>query len=338
MIPLISSFWNGTDNSQAALNSVNFSSQRLFDAIALSSPNNVRCGFKSLDTAALTLRMCRSLRVDERMDENVKIDLFFQELKALQQNLSSLTISPDTKVLVIEGLSGCGKTTICNELIKIPGVSAFGALPPFIHDVYDIFYSMPEPIARAFEYTINYFTVREISSKKPKIAVVDSFYHTTCSYPIISQFCTLEEIDNLPVSAFDWPLDLPKPNLVVYLLTSTDIRLGRRRKVDHAVNTSERYSERIVAKDARVQRAFELVVGPTTVAVDACGSVEEVLALCVEACDVYNLPLYPPSAIDEDIPVTIVQKENVYPSNNIKNKHNRRVSMGIYGSLSDLNW
>lgn len=334
MIPLINSFWNN-EAAPTTTKLHSTSSEQIYDALARSMSNKVRCGYKTLESAAMTLRVCFTLRLDERLVDNTKIVLFFEELTHLQNSLSQVNSFQETNVLVIEGLGGCGKSTIVKELSKIPGVIAFTNLPLFIQDVCDIFYSMAEPIARAFEYTINYFMVREINRRKPKIAVLDQFYHATCAYPICTEYSTLEEINNLPVSAFDWPLDLPKPHLVIYLLTATDIRLRRRRQSADFDIGSGRSSERIVAKDMRVQRAFELVTGPVTVAVEASGTVDDVVALCVEACEGYSLPLYPPTV--EAVPEVEIRKENIYPSAK-HNKHNKRMSMGIYGSLSDLNW
>ena len=53
---------------------------------------------------------------------------------------------------------------------------------------------------------------------------------------------TEESLANIPSSAFEWPLDLPSPSLVVYLAVSTDVRLQRGPSQPVDVNALRRLS------------------------------------------------------------------------------------------------
>jgi thymidylate kinase len=251
-----------------------------------------------------------------------KLDNFFGLLSEIERNVCRLSRIgfQDMKVLCIEGLPGSGKTTLVKDLVDsvAPGVKFVEAmLPQEVQDVRHVFGYASSTVATAMAFVVNYCVAYQIirvaeantssssssSAREPTIVVVDQYYHAACARTVCSR---VEEGDlrSLPASAFEWPLDLPPPTLVIYLMAPPECR--NRSLMDSPTDESRR-------KDERLEVAYSLVTGPPTIALDASEAPSVVRAQAIDACEEFGLYVRPK-----------------LPSSRARNK---RVSMGIYGEL-----
>eukprot|EP01041_Mallomonas_annulata_P012327 gene12327-25935_t len=302
----------------------------LVEAIASSTPYEVHSTYKSLEAAAMVLRIAK--KYDERLS-SPKMNTFYELLLALQRFRFPKSGFDDKKVIVLEGFSGSGKTTLAHSLTEISGARIIINIPDFILQVRDIFSLTPEPICRAFEHTINYFLAKEVTETPAKVVIIEQYYHSVCAHAACAVCGTIPELQELPISAFDWPLDLPKPTLVVFIFITTEIRM-RRKRLGGGTSATERSSGRIVA--------YSLVEGPPTIAIDGSGSPVEVLELCLQACDSFQICLRNDTSTYTSTTSISTSNFNTSSSSDVscddKDHYNRRVSMGVYGVLNKLVW
>lgn len=272
---------------------------------------------KTLEAAILILKVARN--TDQLLLRSVQLDVFFELLSEIERNIYRLARMgfQDMKVLCIEGLSGSGKTTLVKDLVDsvAPGVKFVEAvLPQEVQDVRHMFGYASSAVAAAMTFVVNYCIAYQIikdaesgasssSSRGATIVVVDQFYHAACTRTVCSR---VEEGDlrSLPASAFEWPIDLPTPSLVIYLMAPPECR-------SRTLMSSP--AEDTLQKDERLEVAYSLVTGPPTIALDASECPSVVRAQAIDACEEFGLYVRPK-----------------LPSNRARNK---RVSMGIYGEL-----
>jgi radical S-adenosyl methionine domain-containing protein 2 len=166
-----------------------------------------------------------------QLDNTPEMVEFFSRLKALlPTNTDAVQLSlGSTFVLAVEGLDGCGKSTLVDELLQAFGDAAqkFRTPPSSIAALRPAFDSehICEETARAFYSASNYLACAEIAAQRPTVAIMDRFYHSTCAYTL----------GRLPISSlmaterrkFEWPADLPKPDLAVQLYMPEDARKHR---------------------------------------------------------------------------------------------------------------
>jgi hypothetical protein len=193
-------------------------SQETIASLTSDSPGNEFC-HRILDSATLILKVCRSL--DHRLQGNYDVDIFFKSLAAIEQaGLNPRSFEGKT-VIVVEGLEGNGKTTIANKISESSrGVVVSANTIEPLNRVRHIFQSLPSPIEKAFDYVVNYFIAYEIASNtKDHLFIVDQFHHAVCVRGICEKVPTAEEVQSVNKTAFEWPFDLPLPELVrrVYL-------------------------------------------------------------------------------------------------------------------------
>jgi len=290
---------------------------------AYSQNNGIGLVFKTLDSAALVMRLARAL--DSQL-QSPALDAFYAKLAVVERSGMKGWQDFGTKVLVIEGLAGSGKTTLIQSLLSSSSTSAsaansssaaaaaatfteepevLAAKRAFCHS------GLPEPVVKAFEFASNYFTAYSIRHSQHKVAIVERFYHAISAHTLCDH--DLDSAD-VPQSAFDWPVDLPLPDLVVYLAVSTEQRM-RRRKIGGGTSATDRSIERQLKSDRKMEHAYSLITGPVCVRVDAEGSPAETLAATVEACAEYDVP----------VPAAMEAAAKVSP---------QRISLGVYGAFS----
>ena len=170
-------------------------------------------GFRVLETALLVLKMARSQ--DSRL-QNSACEKFFQLLDEISfSGMSSQSFTGKT-VVTVEGLEGSGKSSLIADIVR--GCSGIlwitDASNGVVNDVREIFNTMPDPILKAFEFTVNYVLAYEIIKSEYTVFIVESFHHAVCARNICEKVLTEAGIDELPNSVFDWPFDLPVPELV----------------------------------------------------------------------------------------------------------------------------
>ena len=197
--------------------------QTMMHTIHSFAPHNIQYSYKSLETLSILLRMLVS--VDKRL-QTPAIYEFLVELSLLEQKRYRRESFGLTTVIVFEGLPMSGKSTAATQLAeRVQG--KYFKFPSKTAKVRDILMNHSHLVSMIFQHLSHYFMAEEIIESKERIVFLTDFYHhtnvsATCAMPL-----TEESLANIPSSAFEWPLDLPSPSLVVYLAVSTDVRLQR---------------------------------------------------------------------------------------------------------------
>ena len=193
------------------------------------SPHGVPSMIKSFETAVLVLRIARS--ADVQLSNCPEMDEFFELLKEVAINSGRISRQGfgSLKVLCIEGLSGSGKSTVVDGLVKRAGAVLVGPMPSArLKKVTDLFIGSPEPVLTALRFALNYCTAYRImtdvaatestagQASGQRLVVVNKFYHSVCARTVCTNVNNDVDLKSLPASAFEWPLDLPTPSLVSY--------------------------------------------------------------------------------------------------------------------------
>jgi len=306
------------------------------------SAHGVPGQYKTLESVALLLRVARALFRSEIESHHLQsaINNFYSCLEELERKIVHRSHSSDidaafrpTQVVVVEGLSASGKSTVVEGLVA-SGAKKIELLP---HDdlaiIRGFFMSvMPDHVVRAFEFACVYILAQLCIESGERVVVIERFYHSICAQNVCLNAVSEGDIKGLPTTAFEWPIDLPIPALVIYLQVSSEARL-RRRRLCGGTSATERSSDRSVARDARALLAYSLVTGPLkggdvsalkTVALDAAGPPDEVLFSVLSVCKEHGITLDYRSGIGGD------------NSNNGDEVYGKRISMGVYGAFSDL--
>jgi thymidylate kinase len=281
--------------------------------------------YKSLQAASITLKLYVRLLPDTYLSEQEKIALqdFLKLLLRVEQNLSSThRMISKVKTIVIEGLKRSGKTKLINTIVpKLPSRYRAVVVPKEFEDVEELFAAAPESIAKAFACLRNYIIMNQIyedyeaNPLDDRHYFIDGFYHSTCVSTIMSQADAPDDQTLVSSVAYEWPLDLPIPNMVVYLHVPTEVRLQRFDQ--EAAVVSDRSKHRSIARDEKSQLAFSMVKGPLTIAIDANAVPAEVCEVTVEALGEYGF---------------IIPKG----MSGFSSPSHKRSSVGVYGALSQL--
>lgn len=132
--------------------------------IPTTSPHGVPSLPKSLDAAILLLRLAKS--IDKRLQDNPKIDDFFDYLTTIEKDSTRIARQGfgHLKVVVVEGLLSSGKSTLINGLKIVTKGTAFEGVPANLLEVKYLFHSaeVPEAIVAALDFVINYCRVYKV--------------------------------------------------------------------------------------------------------------------------------------------------------------------------------
>lgn len=276
------------------------------------SVHGVKILMKTLDSAILLLKV--ALSVDKRLQKNPKIDNFFEYLCKIEQNCVRVARQGflNFKVLIVEGLQSSGKSTLINGLKSITRGTAITSIPAHLLAVRYIFdsYNIPQEVMRALDYVINYCIAHEviadsISQPPGHVIIIEQYYHAVCAQTVCANVTEDKDLNTLPCRAFEWPIDLPVPHLVMFLTLSTPARLQRQ-------HSNESSTEKHIARDMRAQTAYSLVTGPPTIALDASVGPDDVLDSALQACEEFGIYTPPP----------------------VTKGQNKRMSIGMYGAFS----
>jgi len=266
-------------------------------------PFNIQSLVKSLDSALLILRLART--VDSKLD-TPEINDFYEYLKEVERNGSLIRQGfGGLKVLSIEGLEGCGKTTLIEGLVAKTGATTMDSWKYTSTEVQQQFLKaeVPEVVATALAFVLNYCTAYQIITETvqtgtEKIIIMEQFHHSLCANTVASNAPLDIQLRTLPAAVFEWPADLPRPTLVVFLFLQCSER-SNRIKQNNQHSPSKMNNEKVLKNnlegyDDRIATVYSLITGPPTIVLDASTSREEVLTIALEACeefDVYKPPL-----------------------------------------------
>jgi len=107
----------------------------MLDTIALNCPSGVRSCYKSLDSASMVLRLARLFEEKLKVESS---DFFYEELKRLQM-FDFSTGFRNKKVVVIEGLSGSGKSKLIEMLGSMSKKATIISPMRFLLDIRAVF-------------------------------------------------------------------------------------------------------------------------------------------------------------------------------------------------------
>uniref|UniRef100_A0A8D8V2P0 UMP-CMP kinase 2, mitochondrial n=1 Tax=Cacopsylla melanoneura TaxID=428564 RepID=A0A8D8V2P0_9HEMI len=133
-------------------------------------------------------------------------------------------------LIVLEGLDGCGKSHTSKLVAQKLKASLKSTPPPSIVALREKFDSQDGVLRRAYYSLGNYIAahdIRQILHKQP--VVMDRFWHSTAAYGMANTIISNSDL-KLPDpddELYNWPEDLLKPDLIIYLTVSEQIRLQR---------------------------------------------------------------------------------------------------------------
>lgn len=157
-----------------------------------------------------------SLELEDKIHELVKI--FYDSRKTLfnkKRQYGSRKIHP---VFILEGLDGCGKTTLSYKIAKENKCIRWSS-PSKTVNYLKKFFAGDAQLKLAYYIMCNYITSNEISyMRMVKPVIVDRFYHSTA----VSYY-----INQLEISTIEWPVDLLKPTKVFFLDIDEELRLKK---------------------------------------------------------------------------------------------------------------
>ena len=130
-------------------------------------------------------------REEGELPASTELDEFFHRTERLLQRMEAgddlATTASDTFVVTVEGLDGCGKSTLVLGLeAAIEGAVAYRTPPPSVSPLRPLFDggSVSERSSRAFYAVTNYLAFEEIQRAGPRLAILDRCYHSTCAYTL----------------------------------------------------------------------------------------------------------------------------------------------------------
>ncbi|KAM3871094.1 UMP-CMP kinase 2, mitochondrial [Diretmus argenteus] len=186
---------------------------------------------------------------------------------------------PDSPVIVIEGLDATGKTTLTESLREALGATLLRSPPQCLSPWRARFDQEPPLIRRAFYALGNYITAEQIGQEATQTPViVDRYWHSTAAYAIAT--AVSGPVCNLPSEGSElycWPGDLLQPSLVVLLTLDPEERRRRLRARGQGKTEEEQELDHNQLFRLRVEEAYQRIIGPDCVTVDASPSADQVL-------------------------------------------------------------
>lgn len=147
--------------------------------------------------------------------------------------------------IVFEGLDGSGKTTNVKKLTEFLHGWTVSTPPDCMLPLRDHFNQQPTALKRAYYGLGNYIAGRHVEKLLHSHAVImDRFWYSTAAYAIA------EEVNagrlQLPQEGnplYNWPSDLVKPDLVLFLELDESIRRTRHRNRSTTITEEEQQLE-----------------------------------------------------------------------------------------------
>ncbi|KAH3715064.1 hypothetical protein DPMN_057768 [Dreissena polymorpha] len=184
--------------------------------------------------------------------------------------------------VVIEGMDATGKTTLTEAIERKLGAVKYFTPPPQISHLRPHFDRYPEIVRRAYYSLGNYIVAMDILREcETRPVIMDRFWHSTAAYGIANE-TSMSDLPGAGHPVYDWPGDLVRPTLVLFLTVQEEVR--RRRLSDRGVLAT--FEETALDKDGlfrkRLCNAYRLMGNPALVEIDASGTVKEVRNTAIE--------------------------------------------------------
>ncbi|CAF1296966.1 unnamed protein product [Adineta ricciae] len=190
--------------------------------------------------------------------------LFQTILNSVEERLVA-DLQPDKKELSndqlivncidLEGLDGCGKSTLANELLKQLNSGGQKArllsTPPSQLLSFRVYFdAQPESIRRAFYNLGNLIVSYELRNQQDTITILDRYWPSTIAY----QLAKTDDNEEINIT---WPTYLVQPRLIIYIQIDEIERC--RRIAQRAACVSVTLEEKQLAAQASFRRRLDFL-------------------------------------------------------------------------------
>jgi thymidylate kinase len=233
--------------------------------------------YPSFPSAAVALKVHAARTgtdLGEIGDEIVEIETSLLALPALEGGFRH-------PVIAIEGIDGCGKSTLCASLVERlgPGAQLLQTPPPRMSRLRHVFDACDENVRRAYYSLCNYSVAQDvIKAAALGPVVVDRYWYSTVAYALAqTNRCTLVNSNIIP----EWPQDLLRPSAVLLLTVGED---ERQRRIDARGVSTTQEEARLKNKAEMRRQLLEVyrALKPTA-EIDGNGTSLEVLEAAVSS-------------------------------------------------------
>nr|XP_002124573.1 UMP-CMP kinase 2, mitochondrial-like [Ciona intestinalis] len=210
-----------------------------------------------------------------------------QELKEIYDG-KMLNIKPlkrDHPIIVIEGLDATGKSTLTENLAKRLNGCARKSPQDCVLHLRKTFDSHFQLLRRAYYAIGNYaFAAQVLHDAQSGPVVCDRFWHSTAAYAIATDVKVGDETHLPPARhwVYSWPPDLLKPDIVILLTISDELRRCRLEGRNTEKTDEEIRMEKSRLFRQRIAEVYKRMDNPALVELDASGSAEELCNKAVE--------------------------------------------------------
>ncbi|XP_052091708.1 UMP-CMP kinase 2, mitochondrial-like [Mytilus californianus] len=193
--------------------------------------------------------------------------------------------------VVVEGLDATGKTTLTETLEKKLNAVRYYTPPPEVGHLRKFFDDMPEIIRRAYYCIGNYIVAIQIAKEcQNKAVIMDRFWHSTTAYGIANETST----SDMPPRGhwvYQWPSDLLKPTLVLFLTVTEEVRRQRLSGRGGAITFEEQHLDKDILFRQRLCKAYRRMENPACNEIDAKGSKESVVKAAEETLEKHGIKM-----------------------------------------------
>lgn len=187
--------------------------------------------------------------------------------------------------IVVEGLDGTGKSTLCTNLSNYLNAKALSTPPPSIAAIRKKFDHLPEIYRRAYYAFSNYLAAQDVLEiTKTKSVVMDRFWHSTTAYAIANEVeCGIN--DYIPPKGhaiYTWPKDLLFPSAVIFLSTPENDRDSRVNEREELTAEEKQLSVNQNFR-ARIMETYRRIGHTKWIEIDTSGTKEETLEKTVNS-------------------------------------------------------
>ncbi|XP_072391631.1 UMP-CMP kinase 2, mitochondrial-like [Diabrotica undecimpunctata] len=210
----------------------------------------------------------------------------YHQAKEREQQIEVLGNSKKYPLIVIEGMSGTGKTTVVTALINKLNAKQIHSPPEQVKALRWAFRNSTD-LDMAYQAIGNYIGGLEVQSMlKDSPVVMDRYWHSYAALAISTAVNNYPEKYQFPPKGdkvFNWPEDLLKPDIVLLLSVDEDIRqqrLNKRRKATGGIEKPDSFTKFLKKCPlflSHMLTAYKRMHNPGVVVIDGNPTVEEVL-------------------------------------------------------------
>jgi UMP-CMP kinase 2 len=176
------------------------------------------------------LNVLNSYKGDNTQGVNALLQIYSNALNIFKENDKKSVTTKTHPFIILEGLDGCGKSTTAKRLAKTMHAVQWCTPPESIKHIRHLFDDHPQ-LRSAYYALGNYIAALEVSVLlKQQPVVMDRYWHSTAAFAIAQAVHDFPQDVDMPPEGdkfYEWPQDLLKPNAVLFLHVTEDVRLQR---------------------------------------------------------------------------------------------------------------